>query len=494
MYGDLHNHCGISYAHGSLEDALDNAKLQLDFCTVTGHAHWPDMPVDDPRLEGLVKYHEDGFAKLKGGWDEVQRVIQDRNSPEEFTTFLSFEWHSNAWGDYVGIYRDGEGEILYPSTLDEFQKQVEDINASGTEMIFVPHHIGYQTGYRGINWETFNSDCSPIVEICSLHGLADTCDSARPYLHDMGPLDGRNTYEEGLKTGQKFGVVGSTDHHSGHPGSYGHGLMGVWAEKNTRESIWEAIKERRTFACTGDRIDLGFMLNETFMGGVCPQSKERQLKIHYKGEHAIDYIDIIKNGQTIFRKNGFELKEPCSGDRFKGKISFSVGWGDRSTYKYWDVKLSLSSGSLINVNPHFRGDVVVDPAGEKNEYHYSSYNNDESKVSFKTRTIGNPSVSTDTTQGICLEVDMPLDANIEFDINGKKGVQSLKELLQGSRSHYTEGFVSHAAVFKRAIPSSEFQGTLNFSDSTPSQSGDIYVVKLRQSNNEWAISSPIWVE
>ncbi len=43
-YGDLHNHCGISYGHGSLEDALLNAREQLDFCSVTGHALWPDMP------------------------------------------------------------------------------------------------------------------------------------------------------------------------------------------------------------------------------------------------------------------------------------------------------------------------------------------------------------------------------------------------------------------------------------------------------------------
>ena len=38
FYGDLHPHCGISYGHGSLEDALRNAKEQLDFCSVTGHA------------------------------------------------------------------------------------------------------------------------------------------------------------------------------------------------------------------------------------------------------------------------------------------------------------------------------------------------------------------------------------------------------------------------------------------------------------------------
>ena len=42
-YGDIHNHCGISYGHRNLETALENARLQLDFVSITGHALWPDM-------------------------------------------------------------------------------------------------------------------------------------------------------------------------------------------------------------------------------------------------------------------------------------------------------------------------------------------------------------------------------------------------------------------------------------------------------------------
>ena len=37
-FGDLHNHCGITYGFGSLENAIKRAKSQLDFCAFTGHA------------------------------------------------------------------------------------------------------------------------------------------------------------------------------------------------------------------------------------------------------------------------------------------------------------------------------------------------------------------------------------------------------------------------------------------------------------------------
>ena len=39
-YGDIHNHCDISYGHGRFADALARAAIQLDFLSITGHAHW----------------------------------------------------------------------------------------------------------------------------------------------------------------------------------------------------------------------------------------------------------------------------------------------------------------------------------------------------------------------------------------------------------------------------------------------------------------------
>ena len=92
-YGDIHNHCGISYGHGTIEDAFANARLQLDFCSVTGHGYWPDMPRGEERLKGIVEYHEEGFAKLRKGWEKVKAVTESNNKDGEFVTFLSYEWH-----------------------------------------------------------------------------------------------------------------------------------------------------------------------------------------------------------------------------------------------------------------------------------------------------------------------------------------------------------------------------------------------------------------
>lgn len=88
-YGDIHNHCGISYGHGSLEEAYSNARLQLDFASVTGHAQWHDMPREDPRVTPIVDFHEAGFTRLAQCWNHVRDVTEGFNEDGRFVTFPS---------------------------------------------------------------------------------------------------------------------------------------------------------------------------------------------------------------------------------------------------------------------------------------------------------------------------------------------------------------------------------------------------------------------
>lgn len=87
LFGDIHNHCAISYGHGSLEDALLNAREQLDFCSVTGHAHWPDMPEPNERIQYIIDFHLEGFARLKRNWGKMMHILEDYNDEARFVVF-----------------------------------------------------------------------------------------------------------------------------------------------------------------------------------------------------------------------------------------------------------------------------------------------------------------------------------------------------------------------------------------------------------------------
>jgi len=73
-WGDLHSHCSISYGHGTVEQAVARARQQLDFCSVTGHAFWPDMPTDRSRYADIIDYHRQGFDRLNRNWNELLQV------------------------------------------------------------------------------------------------------------------------------------------------------------------------------------------------------------------------------------------------------------------------------------------------------------------------------------------------------------------------------------------------------------------------------------
>ena len=250
-FGDIHNHCGISYGHGSLEDALANARQRLDFVSVTGHAHWPDMPEPNEQIQDIIDFHLDGFDKLKKLWPQMMQTLRETNEEGQFVVFPGFEVHFSAAGDRNILYKDLSGEILNPHDLHDLNRQLSELRRCGIDTIAQPHHIGYRKGTRGIDWNTFDPEFAPVVELISMHGCSETNDTPRPFLHVMGPSDWQGTIQYGLSRGFIFGVTGGTDHHSAHPGSYGHGMTGLWANDCTREAIWEALYKRRTYALTG---------------------------------------------------------------------------------------------------------------------------------------------------------------------------------------------------------------------------------------------------
>lgn len=498
-YGDLHNHCGISYGHGSLDDAFLNAREQLDFCSVTGHALWPDMPAPDKTIQHIVDFHREGFARLRSRWEAVQRTTEAYHRDDEFVTFLSFEMHSSADGDRTVLYGGSEGEILNATGLRDLHERVRALRRQGVRVMAFPHHIGYKRGQRGINWATFDPDIAPVVEIISMHGCSVADEVPRPFLHSMGPSDHESTMQYGLAQGHTFGVIGSTDHHSAHPGSYGHGRTGLWATAKTREAIWDALSARRTYALTGDRIALQVSVNDAPMGAVLAPVDRRAIAFRVVGGAPLDYVDVLKGGRLLRRWSQRDMSQAEDGPLVHTKVTLEVGWGARGRRVDWDARFGISEGRILDVEPRFRGPEVVAPtevAAETRGYgHWSHWEPEGGRgVRFQTVTFGNPNNVTRATQGVCLDVEMPASAHVWAEINGHRDTIPLQRLLQGARAGRLGKIDSPAYRFHRAPRWSELMWCGSFVDAAPSSGpSDVYTFRVRQRNDQWAWSSPIWV-
>ena len=96
------------------------------------------------------------------------------------------------------------------------------------------------------------------------------------------------------RKGYRLGTIASSDHWSTHI-SYAMFYTGEPA----RESIFEAIKKRRTYGAT-DNIVLDYRMGDSFMGEALTTSRIPPLKIHVAGTSPIARIDIIRNEAVIY--------------------------------------------------------------------------------------------------------------------------------------------------------------------------------------------------
>ena len=492
-WGDLHNHCNITYGHGDMRDAFEAAKEQLDFVSVTPHAMWPDIPGEnDPRLEWVIAYHTDAFKRLRSGnYQKYVRMTNEYNKEGEFLTFVGYEAHSMEHGDHVALNYDLDAPLVECTSIEDWKQK-----ARGHKVFITPHHMGYQTGYRGYNWKFFTEgDQTPFVEMYSRHGLAESDQGDYPYLHDMGPRQWEGTVQYGLSLGHKFGLIGSTDQHSGYPGSYGDGRVGVLAPSLTRDAIWEGLRTRHVCCATGDKINIDFRINDAMMGDVV-RGGHRRIYVNVTGDSCIDYVDIIKNGRLLARLNGPYTPVIPDGDMVHCKVKVEFGWNREERYVEWNGRLSVNKGRILSVTPCFRGAAFTSPQPGESEFHTRvnrilsvSDNATELKM-FSTK---NPNTLTPATQAVTLELEVPKDAVLTADFNGKEFSHSIAELLEGSRSHFMIGWLSEAILFNRAMPESCYTIEHYMEDKEQEKDTDYYYVRVRQRDQQWAWSSPIWV-
>ncbi|MEK9704201.1 MAG: DUF3604 domain-containing protein [Deltaproteobacteria bacterium] len=500
LYGDIHNHCNISYAHGSLDDAIKNAALRLDFASITGHASWPDMDEHDPRIQHIVQFHQRGFAKLHKNWDNYLERISKAETAHQIVLFPGYEIHSNEHGDYTIVGLKPSTKMILEDSPQELRQRIFKENLEEEYLIF-PHHIGYRQGARGVNWNSFENPLTPLVEIASAHGFAEEDLSDRPFLHSMGPQQHQGSMRYGLGLGHQFGVIANTDHHSAHPGSYGHGVTGIWAHSDRREGIWEALHAKRTWAMTGDLMQLKFVVGNQLQGSICPDLGEPG-KIEVQSTSPIDYIELLTPEQRQCWHMPM-ISERKMAEEFEGTeeaiVWIELGWGERGKAVNWDVSLELERATILEVIPRFRGFEVVSPLDKRTTevpiQHANWEQLNESSVDFHCGTWGNTTNSTSSTQGLALRITKKSSAKLRVRMNQESLNLPIQALTKGSISGNLGPIDSPAYRIGLSLPSQYSREVAFQLDSKCFEKCEYQwaYARVRLKNGHWGISSPVFI-
>ena len=502
FWGDFHTHL-TDFDRG--DEILEAASRNIDFTAVLCYPFIYEWK-RSLHIESVGERPEFGEW-----WKRLQELCRTHHEPGRFVTFLGYEWHGNRtrYGDHNVIYFDEDSPLDAAWTLEDLYAHLKERRA-----IAIPHHTAYCPKRRSKDWDIFDENLSPVMEIFSIHGSSEGCNTPFPLETNssMGPRTTGGSFQEALARGYSIGVIGSNDG-SGLPGRWGRGRAAVWATECTREAIWEAILARRTYATTGDRIELKFQVAGTEMGSITRAQSEVHAELSVIGSGAIDRIELLQNGlvvDTYCHSGRWETKNSLPG-RFK--VFIEAGWGPAQPYGHepedwkWNSRLDVSSGRIVGLEKCFTlpGQRVT--------------SQDESHAAWELLTAGriirNP---FGMRQGLIFEIEGTAETQLGLNVEGLEMKFSAKELLKGShlipliqeskeRTRRIFGLTEKDVVnpdtyyhnarkvkIHKAIPETGYRVAHTFGNLKLAEGRNSFYLRVSQLNGQLAWSSPVWVD
>jgi hypothetical protein len=486
-WGDLHNHNSIGQIRGSLERSYDIAREHLDFFAFTPQSQWFDMvEIPGGRNEQFVR----GFKAVEANWPRIKELAAKFYEPGKFVPFLGYEVHSNT-GDFHILFPGSFAELVNLPNHKEWHAYAKKHGA-----VLVPHHPAYKPGWRGTDWGNVDPEVSPVVEILSEHGNAESDRSPIRYIrHSMGGRYTKSTVQWLWEQGVQAGVVASTDDHLGYPGAYGEGLAGVWADGLTREALMEAIKARRTYAVNADRIRLDFKLNGRWMGETLAPSRSRKVQIKVTGEDVIDRVEVLKNNRVIHRDHPVDRRTEAAKWNKPVLCRIEYGWGPWADFDMartcdWKFRVQVKGGRILSTSPHFQSR----PFDEDRRDRVASLDDGSAEVvSFTARQNA---FEERPTKDVVFEIQGSPETEIVLTMTQPAELsfrKTLKELAESSDILFTGPFSAESVMFHRIAFADNYATEFTFTDAQNGRATDWYYVRVFQTNGSMAWSSPIWV-
>jgi hypothetical protein len=292
LWGDIHSHTetsGDGLGSGAAAYAYARNVSALDFYSSTDHASYFD---DGNDLADFGRYVALGDA---------------HDAPGEFAVVHGYEVSfGSPYGHHNVYFRDRPTQTgdEYSITLPELWKALR-----GEQALTIPHHTLKMPEI--VDWTaTHDPDLRRNFEIFSAHGLSEAFDPTHPLAIEQSLFTNASTTQRrgtsaqrAWEDGLELSTIASSDDHRAHPGMPHQGVAAVFAESITREAVFDALRERRTYATTGVRILLDVSVDDLPMGGHGSAGRPLTVRGDAVGTGVISLVEVLRHavGQPGFR-------------------------------------------------------------------------------------------------------------------------------------------------------------------------------------------------
>ncbi len=470
-WGDTHAHSGYSEGIGTVKQFMEYARddARLDFVTHSEHDIWLDA----------------------GEWALIRKATADYDQPGKFITYLGWEWtrHTRFGGHHNVLFRDIEDQVPvssleYPVLSSLYAELHARHNAN--DVVVIPH------AHNPGDYRQSDPQLEPLVEMMSQHGNFQWF------------------MEQYLAHGQQVGVVAASDDHLSRPGySPTHrdslaqwgGLGAVMAPERSRDAIFDGMKNRRTYATTGERIIVQFDVNGANMGERTAFAESREISGRVIGTEAIRSITLFKNNEPLWHEEYLINDNPGTDQELLLSFDSSEvphfnndvprGW------RHWLGELVIEGASLDGAAPMD----FINPGTQ-------FFETDSNSIRFRTHTRGDTSsillnlseVSNDASITINLfetreSGSAPPIYRQHQTIPGTSVSLALADITDGQlRQQIPQtDYPDDGVTLRRVINGGDKDISFSIIDADNPDHGDYYYIRVEQVNDALAWSSPIWV-
>ncbi|HPM76861.1 MAG TPA: DUF3604 domain-containing protein [bacterium] len=310
-FGDPHFHTKCSDTLLAVDplDAYAYARdaALLDFAAAADHAEFVI------RNRTLTRYL---ISRPRDSWEWLQQTANAVNEAG-LTTLVGFECTISQYrhprnGHNNVYYRGDSGPIFaykkrspHAGTVYSARGLCRKLDKAGVQALVIPHHT-LRADTLGDDFPYYHPERMRLAEIYSQHGNSEGPDCPRTLHRPRLDPEASGSLRRAIgPLGYRFGFVGGSDNHTGHPAGTGlpdftgsennpGGLTAVVADELTRDALWTALYDRAVYATSGARIHLEFSVNNRPMGSELRGQSRAVISARAVGSERIVQAEVFK--------------------------------------------------------------------------------------------------------------------------------------------------------------------------------------------------------